>query len=428
MNLEKDIQKLLEVGVIDSETAKRIEEYYQKNRPDNSNRLFTIFAVLGSALVGLGIILLIAHNWDELSKPIKVVISFLPLIVGQLFVFYAFRVKSESAAWREGSAVFLTISIGAVISLISQVYNIPGNMRDFLLAWLLLALPLIFLLRSSMSNLLYIAGTTWYVWEDLLYNYHGFPWMYLLLISFSILHFLYLLKNEEKSNFVTFHHWFYPASFTISLAAIGQDHEEYLVLAYMGLFALFYQISQLKSIDHSRIRTNGWRIFGSLGMVVILLIGSFSFVYYDLFREEKMIQAIFKSPEAISSYVLILAGALVLALRKKESGSENFEIQNYIGIVFLVIFFFSLMEPVISQILCNLLLLGLGLLMIQKGNRLNHLGVLNYGLLILTALVICRFFDTNWSFIVRGLLFIALGIGFFYANYHLLQKRKKSQA
>jgi hypothetical protein len=86
------------------------------------------------------------------------------------------------------------------------------------------------------------------------------------------------------------------------------------------------------------------------------------------------------------------------------------------------------MEPVISQILCNLLLLGLGLLMIQKGNRLNHLGVLNYGLLILTALVICRFFDTNWSFIVRGLLFIALGIGFFYANYHLLQKRKKSQA
>ena len=33
----------------------------------------------------------------------------------------------------------------------------------------------------------------------------------------------------------------------------------------------------------------------------------------------------------------------------------------------------------------------------------------NYGLIIITALVICRFFDTDLSFVLRGLLFISVG-------------------
>jgi hypothetical protein len=69
-------------------------------------------------------------------------------------------------------------------------------------------------------------------------------------------------------------------------------------------------------------------------------------------------------------------------------------------------------------------LLALGVLYIRKGIRQDHLGILNYGLLIITALIICRFFDTKWSFILRGILFVMVGIGFFIANYQMLQKRK----
>ena len=36
----------------------------------------------------------------------------------------------------------------------------------------------------------------------------------------------------------------------------------------------------------------------------------------------------------------------------------------------------------------------------------------------------CRFFDTNMSFVIRGLLFVAVGVGFFITNYVMLKKQK----
>jgi hypothetical protein len=46
-------------------------------------------------------------------------------------------------------------------------------------------------------------------------------------------------------------------------------------------------------------------------------------------------------------------------------------------------------------------------------------------LLIITALIACRFFDTDFSFVVRGLVFIGVGVGFFATNYYMIKKRKK---
>ena len=68
--------------------------------------------------------------------------------------------------------------------------------------------------------------------------------------------------------------------------------------------------------------------------------------------------------------------------------------------------------------------LVLALSKIKKGVDEDSLLILNYGLLVITALVICRFFDTNLSFVLRGLLFIVVGAGFFAANYLLIRKRK----
>ena len=50
--------------------------------------------------------------------------------------------------------------------------------------------------------------------------------------------------------------------------------------------------------------------------------------------------------------------------------------------------------------------------------------VLNFGLLIIITVIICRFFDTNMSFVLRGILFVLVGIGFFIANYLMLKRQK----
>jgi hypothetical protein len=66
-----------------------------------------------------------------------------------------------------------------------------------------------------------------------------------------------------------------------------------------------------------------------------------------------------------------------------------------------------------------------GVLTIWRGAKNDHLGILNYGLLTITALVVCRFFDSDMSFVLRGILFMLVGGGFFVANYAMLKRRKK---
>ena len=64
----KELPELIDKKVISEETAEAISRYYQDRQSASPNRLNTAFGILGAALVGLGIILIIAHNWDELRR------------------------------------------------------------------------------------------------------------------------------------------------------------------------------------------------------------------------------------------------------------------------------------------------------------------------------------------------------------------------
>lgn len=62
MNMIKDIPELVKAEVISEETADKIRDFYRNKRGQSTNRLFIVFGILGGILVGLGIILIIAHN------------------------------------------------------------------------------------------------------------------------------------------------------------------------------------------------------------------------------------------------------------------------------------------------------------------------------------------------------------------------------
>jgi hypothetical protein len=82
------------------------------------------------------------------------------------------------------------------------------------------------------------------------------------------------------------------------------------------------------------------------------------------------------------------------------------------------------MSDHIATILVNLLLFILGITAIRIGTNTYSFGILNYGMLIITVLIACRFFDTDMGFAIKGLLFILVGGGFFATNYIMLKKQK----
>ena len=69
--------------------------------------LIIVFGVLGAILVGLGMVLIIAHNWDDLSRMTKTGLAFLPLLLGQGLCGYVLLRKQDSVAWRESATAFL---------------------------------------------------------------------------------------------------------------------------------------------------------------------------------------------------------------------------------------------------------------------------------------------------------------------------------
>lgn len=427
MSIIKDIPELLNAKVITQETADRIQDYYTNKKASSTNRLFIVFGILGAILVGLGIILIIAHNWDELSRTTKTLFAFLPLVVGQALCVYSITKKQNSDAWKESGTAFLFFSVGASISLVSQIYNIPGNLSSYILTWMLLCLPLLYVMKSSIASLLYLIGITYYAAEV---GYWSYPssesYLYWLLLILALPHYFLLYKKRPKSNFMIFHNWIVPLSIVIALGTVADKTEEFMFIAYFSLLGLFYLIGDTAFFSLQKSQNNGYKIVGSLGIIVLLMILSFDWFWEELRNKDLQFSEIIATPEFLASTIISVLATGLLYINQKNKSLKEIKPLAPAFIVFILIFILGLTFS-ISFVLINIYVFVIGILTVKDGAKQDSLGLLNFGLLIIAALIACRFFDTDLSFVVRGILFVSVGAGFVFTNYWMLKKRKANE-
>lgn len=420
----KDLDELISQHVITEDEATRIRNYYSQKPQLENNRLVIVFGVLGSLLVGMGLVLIIAHNWDVLSKPVKLAVALSPLFIGQVICGYLLWKKSTSVAWREGASVFVVFAVATAIAIVSQVYNIEGNFANFLFVWMLLCFPLMYVMRSSAASLLAWVGITWYACEDgYFHSYSDIPYKYWILALAATPWYWQLCKKMSNSNFTYLHHWIVAGSLIITLGTFADHSEELLVPAYMFLFGVFVLIGQLSVFSAQRLLVNAYLILGSLGIVTLLLILSFDW-YWVALEHKDSTQWVF-SVEGILCVALIVLAVMLFARLLKTVRANELLSKSYVIPVFTVLFVLGNLEPYGAQIFTNVFILFLSVYTIREGAKADHLGRMNYGLMILTLLIICRFFDTDLSFVIRGLLFVIVGLGFFGMNYRMVKKRKE---
>ncbi len=424
MSIHKDLSELLKADIISQDIADKIEDYYKGKGTSSTQRLYVMFGILGAILIGLGLILIIAHNWDELPRSTKTFFAVLPTLIGQLACGYVLLMKRDNVAWREASAAFLFFAVGATISLISQIYHIPGNLSSFMLSWMLLVLPLVYLLKTSVTSMLYIIGITTYVCEALYFT-RGNPnnyWYWLLLLAI-LPEYYRLYKHQPFSNFMIFHNWLIPLSLVISLGTLAHKNSPIMYIAYFSLFGLFYGIGNTAFFKSQRSKTGGYRFLSEMGTLVLLLMLSFDWMWKALQKREFVTSELIVSPELISVFVLTLAAFIIFYRQHKGKNWKEIYPISTVFIAFVFIFLIGL-GSLLAILLVNICLFILGVWVVKDGANKNSLGRLNYGLLILVALVLCRFFDENLSFVLRGSLFVGVGIGFFVANYKMIKKKR----
>jgi uncharacterized membrane protein len=417
----KELQTLVGDKIISPELADKIEQYYATKDIGKPTKLFMIFGIFGALLVGSGIILMLAHNWDDFSRLTKTILAFAPLLLGQVFTGFSI-LKNKSVTWKEASGTFLFFSVGACMALVSQIYNIPGELGSFLLIWMILCLPLVYLLRSHAVSLLIILLSTYYAIEVGIWNYRNTetPWLYIAFLAAILPHYYHLLTKNTTSNTVTIFNWILPASIAIALSTFIGRSEDLGFVMYITMFGFLYTIGRLTVFKELRTLRNGFLIIGSLGTIVLLMIFTFRWVWDELPKTFN-----YDTQELYTAVAVFLLSISVLGYIVIRKGIRAVNLFQVAFVIFGLVYFLLPDTGILPVVLMNALVFALGMSAIKIGADKFNFGILNYGLLIISILIICRFFDTEMSFVVRGILFVMVGAGFFLTNYIMLKQQQR---
>lgn len=143
-------------GLIDAELGGKLESRY----PVSDGRMplgTVIVGAFGAMLVGLGIIALFAANWDEFGRVARAVISVTPMALCGIGAAVAARRGTKSAAVWEPLGILWAISVAAGTSLVAQTYQIGGSVPGLILLVALLTLPIAWVVPSASVMALWTA-------------------------------------------------------------------------------------------------------------------------------------------------------------------------------------------------------------------------------------------------------------------------------
>ena len=430
----KELDELVKANIITAEKAQEISAYYSAQNNSKPNRFPVVVNILGALLASLGIILLLAHNWDELGRLTKTIIGFIPLLIGQVLCGYTLLKRKESVAWRETSAVVLFFAVASCISIIGQTYHLNGTLTGFLLTWMLLTVPLVYIMPSAVTALLYIGGITWYACA-LGYGsfYHReIPFYYIGLLLLVLPFYMLQYLHKPQRNAFTLLSWMLILSVSIVLGCFysnEQDNEMWIFAGYLALFCVFYIIGRLAIFEHNRLFANPFLVIGILGILAILFCWSFEWLwsYRDkyLYNERSdNTYSFYASTFYYITVVLLVLATLLIAANVKRLKKGIIDPAGFSGFLLFILLLFFRGAPQFCILLINLWILFVAIFFIRKGALQDHLGILNFGLVIIALLACFRFFDDQIPFVWRGLFFLATGAGFFVANYMIVKKRK----
>jgi len=150
--LFNEIELWLKDGIITEDHAALIRKRYES--PDTSPVGRIVFTAIGSVIFGLGIILLIAYNWEDIPKTGKLLLIFASLGAAHWGGYTLMQRGGGNEGVGEGLHILGTMLFGAGIWLIAQVYHIDEHYPNGLLAWGIGAWALAWALPSIAQGLL----------------------------------------------------------------------------------------------------------------------------------------------------------------------------------------------------------------------------------------------------------------------------------
>jgi uncharacterized membrane protein len=429
--LLSELPQLETEGVIDAATAERIRDHYGPYSDFSSSRLaMAVFAVLGSLLIGAGVILLLAHNWEHLGRGIRAAISLAPLIASQALVGWVVLKRFGSTAWREGSATLLALSVATALALVDQTYNMGGDLESFLWRWSLLLAPLPWLLNSTAVATIFLAALTWWAGAA---KVDGHEVLWLWPLAAAVVPHAFQVMSSDRRGLRAANLGWACAVFLSVAAGLGLEHRVpgLWIVIYCGLFALMIAVGVAVRRDEDGMWRRPLETVGVAGSAVLWLILSFAHPWkhigWDHIRTAERFHAVASWFDIALAVGLPLAAIVAMAILLDRR-------RHRLALLWgLSVPLVAVVWPIVAAtgaewlgvFAFNLLVFAVGIATIAEGLKSESLATVNLGMLLVAALVVVRFFDSELGFVVKGLAFIAVGIGFLAANVVLARRLRR---
>jgi uncharacterized membrane protein len=383
-NLEKEMDLWLKEGIILPDQKERILARYRllktADEKAGPGKLITTISILGSILVGVGVILFIASNWSAIPNWGRLLVVFSSMLASYGFGFY---LRYEASNYpKVGASLILLGSLifGAGMFLIAQIYHITVHYPNGPLLWGLFVLPLAYLLRFK--SLISLAIFVLLIWLGMEAHLRASIPSYLETTSLLPL--------------------FFMAG--IALWGVGLVHREWEALKIVSspyiligtLITFFAGYLLTFNLYGGRFESNPLFIF--YPGIAVLFLGAVIVRCLPGKKEKGWI------PETLSLVVLmVIIIFLSLFFPKASSTSVRGDLRLFLNLLFALEIF-------------GLIILGF----IRR-----YPVYVNIGLLFFALDVIARYFDFFWELLPRSLFFILGGLLLLFGGILLERKRRK---
>ena len=386
--LEGKLSELLNNNIISNEQYNTAKNYFSDKSQGKSSSV-TIFLSIGILLIALSLITLFAINWNNIAEPIKIVISFLPLVITSIMLHKSIYNGDKKIKLYTG--IFAPISILATNSLVSQVFHIQTEIYELIFTSLLMFLPVAFVLRNSISVIVYGVGAISYslaaadnYFYELALKFNAVT-ISLPLIIFNMIN--YIRNKNDRKNIIM---W------TINICLVTVLAVRFEVLRADCFILYFYMLYFVtRYLFGSETFINKLFSFVITSFIVISCANS----YILSFVEDIDL--------GLDTLVLTLLTGLFFFLSKAYRDTNE-----YFTSVFVFLIQLSKLNREILLVLCNIIVVLRGIYKIITGNKLKLNNQTKQGVGLILLIILFRFISSDLSFMKKSILFLITGIGF----------------
>lgn len=417
-------------GIISDEQARAIVgRYKHKAEEEHGSRLITVLAVIGALLLGIGVILFFASNWQAIPKWVKVALILGSIIAANGSGYYlAFEKQTYPRVGK--SLIFLgSILYGSGIWLIAQIFHISSHYPNGLLFWAAGLIPII--VTCGLHSILIQASllfTAWTFTEQT--GFQNYNWLFLP-FAVGIIYLAYRLKSRIAVGLTLpgIAIWLAIGS-VISLKEGEIKAVLFTILLIVQAGLLIYAGGLLQSLSQkfSPMRLP-YKIAGLLLTLGGLYLISFRWLVDGIHYEPRDFNF---SAFYLASYAVTVVVALITTIVSlfRDRG-EKHTFREGVFLILLVIAAAGLsvsaqfLSHTVFLLLTNIILFLVITAVIVIGYQNREPVLINFGLVFFVLDVIARYFDFFWDMLDKSVFFMIGGVLLILGGTLLERNRRK---